>query len=325
MTLQSSTKPARPSKRRQAGAAAAACGSGPAFTCRSPSTRCRASRRELLDREDDEVHLGERRRVPRRSTRSGADDRPRPHRADRRRGARVLAGGWMLVVSPERNGCQARHAGHRRAGPARERRKPARGRRAAQAQYRRPTPSWCSLGKAVPPSQEVPSLIYQLAQASNQQERRLHLDHLRCRRDSAGTPRARPRRAPPRRRGGRGGERRLHADAVHVRVRRQLLRSLHTSSSSSITSRCARPPVGCASAGACSRFRASSSLPRTARAPAPTTTPDCSPARSPRPPTCSPLVRPSPAARRPPVPPARRRRRLPPELQAPSLLRRWYR
>ena len=78
---------------------------------------------------------------------------------------------WMLVVSPERkkaDQAQRQVATAQRA--ARERRRRA---RRARAPRRRSTPtayaSIVSLGKAVPPSQEVPSLIYQLAQASNQQ------------------------------------------------------------------------------------------------------------------------------------------------------------
>jgi hypothetical protein len=81
----------------------------------------------------------------------------------------VLAGAWILVVSPEREKASklggevataqsALSAAEAKLSEA----------RAAQAQYASAYAAIVGLGKAVPASQEVPSLIYQLAQASNQ-------------------------------------------------------------------------------------------------------------------------------------------------------------
>jgi Tfp pilus assembly protein PilO len=80
----------------------------------------------------------------------------------------VLAAAWMLVVSPER-----KQAGEldTQASAAQAQLTSAEGQltnaRSAQAQYASAYAAVVSLGKAVPPSQEVPSLIFQLAQASN--------------------------------------------------------------------------------------------------------------------------------------------------------------
>lgn len=80
----------------------------------------------------------------------------------------VLAAAWMLVVSPERKQAgelstqvttaqaQLTSAESQLANA-----------RSAQAQYTSAYAAVVSLGKAVPPTQEVPSLIVQLAQASN--------------------------------------------------------------------------------------------------------------------------------------------------------------
>jgi Tfp pilus assembly protein PilO len=81
----------------------------------------------------------------------------------------LLGAGWLLVVSPERQ--QASKLGAQVAA-AQTSLSEAEGKlasaRTAQAQYASAYTSVVSLGKAVPPSQEVPSLIYQLAQASNE-------------------------------------------------------------------------------------------------------------------------------------------------------------
>ncbi|HEY4428294.1 MAG TPA: type II secretion system protein GspM [Solirubrobacteraceae bacterium] len=80
----------------------------------------------------------------------------------------VLGGGWMLVVSPK-----SKEAGKlgKQVTEAQAQLASAEGQlsnaRAAQTQYSRSYASIVSLGKAVPPSQEVPSLIYQLSQATN--------------------------------------------------------------------------------------------------------------------------------------------------------------
>ncbi len=130
----------------------------------------------------------------------------------------VLAGGWMLVVSPERKKASKLDA---QVTTAQAQLASAEGKlasaRAAQSQYAAAYASVVSLGKAVPPSQEVPSLIYQLAQASNQK----HVDFASITAGGSGSSSAPPSAAaaprPPRRR-------RLHADALHVRLQRQLLR-----------------------------------------------------------------------------------------------------
>jgi Type II secretion system (T2SS), protein M len=83
----------------------------------------------------------------------------------------VIAGGWLLLVSPERK--QAAQAGakvasaHQELSSAQEQ---AAGARSAQARYLEAYKSIVSLGKAVPPLEEVPSLIYELDQASNQRD-----------------------------------------------------------------------------------------------------------------------------------------------------------
>jgi Tfp pilus assembly protein PilO len=80
----------------------------------------------------------------------------------------VLAAAWMLVVSPER-----KQAGEldTQVSAAQTQLTSTEGQlanaRSAQAQYTSAYAAVVSLGKAVPPSQEVPSLIFQLAQASN--------------------------------------------------------------------------------------------------------------------------------------------------------------
>ena len=81
----------------------------------------------------------------------------------------VLAAAWMLVVSPERKQAaklqaQVNAASSQLAGAESE----AANARQAQARYAAAYASVVALGKAVPPGEEVPSLIYQLAQASNE-------------------------------------------------------------------------------------------------------------------------------------------------------------
>jgi Tfp pilus assembly protein PilO len=81
----------------------------------------------------------------------------------------ILGGVWMLLVSPEREQASKLSA---QIGEAQTQLSSAEGQlsnaRAAQSQYAAAYASIVSLGKAVPPSQEVPSLILQLTQASNQ-------------------------------------------------------------------------------------------------------------------------------------------------------------
>jgi hypothetical protein len=81
----------------------------------------------------------------------------------------VLGAVWLLVVSPERKQAVSLKA---QVDSASTQLATAEGQltgaRAAQARYASAYSSIVSLGKAVPASEEVPSLIYQLAQASNQ-------------------------------------------------------------------------------------------------------------------------------------------------------------
>jgi Type II secretion system (T2SS), protein M len=81
----------------------------------------------------------------------------------------VLAAVWLLAVSPERKQAAKLSA---QVSAASAQLAAAEGQvasaRGAQSRYAAAYASIVSLGKAVPPGQEVPSLIYQLAQASNQ-------------------------------------------------------------------------------------------------------------------------------------------------------------
>ena len=81
----------------------------------------------------------------------------------------VLAAVWLLLVSPER-GKASKLSSEVSAASAQlaSAQSEAAGARVAQRRYTAAYTSVVSLGKAVPPSEEVPSLMYQLAQASNQ-------------------------------------------------------------------------------------------------------------------------------------------------------------
>ncbi len=81
----------------------------------------------------------------------------------------LLAVVWLLLVSPERKNAgeldkQVATANAQLASAEAE----SSNARAARAQYAAAYASVVELGKAVPPSEEVPSLIYQLSQATNQ-------------------------------------------------------------------------------------------------------------------------------------------------------------
>jgi Tfp pilus assembly protein PilO len=81
----------------------------------------------------------------------------------------MLAAGWLLLVSPER---QKAAQAQGQVESARQKLQSAQSQvadaRSAQASYSSAYASVVRLGKAVPPQQEVPSLIYELEQASNQ-------------------------------------------------------------------------------------------------------------------------------------------------------------
>jgi Tfp pilus assembly protein PilO len=82
----------------------------------------------------------------------------------------VLGAAWVLVVSPERKQASKLDA---QVSAAKAQLAGAEGQlnnaRASQAQYAAAYSSIVSLGKAVPAGQEVPSLIYQLSQATHRQ------------------------------------------------------------------------------------------------------------------------------------------------------------
>jgi Tfp pilus assembly protein PilO len=80
----------------------------------------------------------------------------------------ILGAGWMLVVSPERKTAdqQSTQLAAAQATLASAEGSLS-GARAAQSQYAAAYASVVSLGKAVPPGQEVSSLIYELSQATS--------------------------------------------------------------------------------------------------------------------------------------------------------------
>jgi type II secretory pathway component PulM len=82
----------------------------------------------------------------------------------------ILAGGWMLLVSPERKQAAAAQS---KIESARQELQSAQSQanseRSAEAGYAAAYVSVVKLGKAVPPSEEVPSLVYELEQATHQQ------------------------------------------------------------------------------------------------------------------------------------------------------------
>ncbi len=84
-------------------------------------------------------------------------------------GLAVLAAVWLLLVSPERKRASKLSA---EVAAAETQLATAQGdaasARSAQQRYSAAYASVVSLGKAVPPSEEVPSLMYQIAQATNQ-------------------------------------------------------------------------------------------------------------------------------------------------------------
>jgi hypothetical protein len=83
----------------------------------------------------------------------------------------VLAGGYVMVVSPERKqATEAQTAVQTAQGQLQSAEQQAASARAAQRRYAAAYSSVVSLGKAVPPADEVPSLIYELEHASNQRD-----------------------------------------------------------------------------------------------------------------------------------------------------------
>lgn len=85
--------------------------------------------------------------------------------------AAVLVGGWILVVSPERSKVSQQEAQVTSARSQLESaRQEAADARTAESRYENAYASVVNLGKAVPPQQEVPSLVYELDHASNQRD-----------------------------------------------------------------------------------------------------------------------------------------------------------
>ncbi len=83
----------------------------------------------------------------------------------------VLVGGWMLVVAPERSKVSQQET---QVASARSQLQSAQAQvasaRTAEARYEGAYASVVNLGKAVPPQQEVPSLVYELDQASHRRD-----------------------------------------------------------------------------------------------------------------------------------------------------------
>ena len=124
----------------------------------------------------------------------------------------VVAAAWLLVLAPEREKATKLSA---EVSTAQTQLTTAESEvsaaRTAEASYPTEYTSLVNLGKAVPTGQEVPSLIVQLAQATN--EKNVEFASI----TSGGG-------AGSSARGARCGRGRLQRDAVHVRVQRQLLR-----------------------------------------------------------------------------------------------------
>ena len=276
VTLQSSTKSG--SAGGGGAVAAAVKPAMPRSTCRSPSTRCRASHRR--------ARLGERRartatgsasapasttaaapRPQRPRQRERPDDRPRSHRRDRlspaRRARRRLAARRRARARAGRQARQPKSAPRRPSSraPKVSSRAPA----PRRPSTRPPTPRSSASAKPSRPSQEVPSLIYQLAQATN--EKNVEFASITRRRRQRRGPERQSRKRAPRRASSAASasataERGLHADAVHVRVQRQLQRPLQPLPAARRLRAAHDRRRRCGSAGACSRSRASSSRPR---------------------------------------------------------------
>jgi hypothetical protein len=81
----------------------------------------------------------------------------------------LLGAGWLLLVSPERKkAADLQTEVNAATSKLAEAEGQAANARAAQGRYSSAYASVVNLGKAVPPSREVPSLVYELAQASDQ-------------------------------------------------------------------------------------------------------------------------------------------------------------
>jgi hypothetical protein len=97
----------------------------------------------------------------------------------------VLAAAWMLLVSPERKKADKLNTEVSAATAAlATAESQASEAQAARSRYATAYASVVNLGKAVPPSEEVPSLIYQLAQASNEK----HVQFTSISTSTSGTP-----------------------------------------------------------------------------------------------------------------------------------------
>ncbi len=160
----------------------------------------------------------------------------------------VAAAAWLLVVAPEREkatklGAEVSTAQSQLSTAESE----VSAARSAEVGYPTEYTSLVNLGKAVPTGQEVPSLIVQLAQATN--EKSVEFSSITSGGSAGGSGSS---SAPA------AASAELHRDAVHVRVQRQLLQSLRPLPAAQPLHRCARAPAACRSAAVCSRSRASS-------------------------------------------------------------------
>ena len=161
----------------------------------------------------------------------------------------VLAAVWLLVVAPEREQAASSptevSAAQAQLASAESQVSSA---RAAQAQYATAYASIVRLGKAVPAEPGSPSLIYQLAQASNQK----NVDFASITTTVPGAGGAvEPGGEQPRGGRVRHGRRGLHADAVHVRLQRQLLRPLQPLPAARRLHAAHQLRSGCGSAAVC--------------------------------------------------------------------------
>ncbi len=135
----------------------------------------------------------------------------------------MLGAAWLLVVSPERKKAAKLST---QVSAASAQLATAQGQvanaRTAQTQYATAYASIVRLGKAVPPTQEVPSLIYQIAQATN--DRNVEFSSITASRDGRLEHLGSECRGGARRvRVGLIGSQRLQSDALHLRLQRKLL------------------------------------------------------------------------------------------------------
>ena len=159
VALQSSTKAGSWRWRLRGGGTCPA--NDPVFTATSASNRCPpadpAPSVQARDLGDPASGAARRAPPPPSTAKGAADDRARPHGVDAVVVLVVLAGGWLLVVSPERKeAARPAGAGAERAPAAPDRPGQADSERSAEARYTSAYVSVVKLGKAVPPARKCP-------------------------------------------------------------------------------------------------------------------------------------------------------------------------